>query len=154
MRFGNRHRRQLSASVAQLLGVSVGIAVPVQRVDPRLVLGAAAVEIAAFAAALLTLSGIAFGATVLAGVVLVGLRLADVRRVMALTEGGVVIVAATASGRPVAAVGSAPAGFRFPAPAGMGVRIDVGSDRWWVDRSEFARLRRARELQETVNDQG
>lgn len=148
-----RHRPALTATVAQLLGVAVSVAVPVQRVDPRIVLAVSAVEIAAFAAAVLTFSPIAWGITALAGVALVGLRVADRRRILALTPDGVVEVVATAGGRPLAAVGRGPARLTFPAPAGFGVPIMVGPNRWWIDRSEFARLRRARELDGAIGEQ-
>lgn len=148
-----RHRRHLTATVAQLLGVAVSVAVPVQRVDPRVVLAVSAVEIAAFAAAVLTFSPIAWGVTALAGVALVGLRVGDRRHILAVTPDGVVDVVATAGGRPVAAVGSGPARLAFPAPVGLGVPIMVGSHRWWIDRSEFARLRRARELDGAFGEQ-
>ena len=153
MRADRRHRGQRSAAVAHLLGVSVRAALPIQRIDPRVVLAAAAVEIVAFVLAVLTLSGIAFGATVLAAVALVGLRFADRHRIMAFTAGGIVLVTATASGKPVAAVGGAPREVMFPEPTGMGVPIYLGSDRWWVDRSAFAHLRRVRELEATGDDQ-
>ena len=148
-----RHRRHLTATVAQLLGVAVSVAVPVQRVDPRVVLAVSAVEIAAFAAAVLTFSPIAWVITALAGVALVGVRLADRRHILAVTPHGVVEVAATAAGRPLAAVGTGPARLTFPAPSGVGVPIMVGPQRWWIDRSEFARLRRARELDGAFGEQ-
>lgn len=139
--------------VAQLLGVAVSVAVPVQRVDPRVVLAVSAVEIVAFAVAVLTFAAAAWVVTALAGITLIGLRLADRRHILAVTRDGVVEVAATAAGRPLAAVGTGPARLTFPAPAGVGVPIMVGPNRWWIDRSEFARLRRARELDGAFGEQ-
>ncbi|GAC1588120.1 MAG: hypothetical protein NVS3B21_03590 [Acidimicrobiales bacterium] len=133
-------------AVGDILGAPVGIAVPVQRRDPRLVLGVCAVELVVAAVALITLSGIAFALTALAAVALVIVRASDQRRIVAITSSGVVVLAASLAGRPLAAVGPGPRDLRFPPPAGLGVQVRLGERTWWVERADFARLHKAREL--------
>lgn len=124
----------------------VGIAVPVQRRDPRLVLGLSVAEVVVFVATVLTLSVPLLVLTAVLGIALFALRAVDQRRIVAITATGVVLVVASVNGRPLAAVGGAPADLRFPEPSGIGVAIELGPQLWWIDRADFRRLRRAREL--------
>ncbi|GAC1598340.1 MAG: hypothetical protein NVS3B21_23770 [Acidimicrobiales bacterium] len=139
-------QRSLSLAVSEVLGTPVSIAVPLQRRDPRVVLGACAAQLATFALALMTLSEVAFLMTALAAVVLVGVRASDQRRVVAFTTSGPVIVSASLAGKPLAAVGSGPQNLTLPAPTGVGAPVRLGDRTWWVDRVDYPRLRRAREL--------
>jgi hypothetical protein len=43
-------------------------------------------------------------------------------------------------------VGPAPRDLDLPAPAGVGVRIDIAGETWWIDRSAYRFVRRAREI--------
>ena len=139
-------QRSLSLAVSEVLGTPVSIAVPLQRRDPRIVLGACAVQLGTFTVALITLSEVAFVLTALAAIALVGVRASDQRRVIALTTSGTVIVSASLAGKPLAAVGSGPRAFALPAATGLGAPVRLGDRTWWVDRTEYPRLRRAREL--------
>jgi len=141
-----RQSRGLSSEVSTVLGVPVGIAVPLQRRDPRLLLGLSLAEVVVFAAAVVTVALPLLGATAALGAVLLAARAGDQRRIVAITSTGVVVLAASVGGRPLAAVGTAPADLRFPPPSGIGVPVQLGERTWWVDRADFARLRRAREM--------
>ena len=139
-------QRSLSLAVSEVLGTPVSIAVPLQRRDPRIMLGACGVQLVTFALALITLSEVAFAMTALAAIALVGVRASDQRRVIALTTSGTVILSASLAGKPLAAVGAGPQALEFPAPIGLGAPVPLGDRTWWVDRTEYPRLRRAREL--------
>lgn len=132
--------------MSTVLGVTVGIAVPLQRRDPRLLLGLSLAEVVVFVAAVVTVALPLIVATAALGAVLLAVRAGDRRRIIALTSTGVIVLAASAGGRPLAAVGTAPADMRFPPPAGVGVPVRLDERTWWVDRADFARLRRAREM--------
>ena len=124
----------------------MGVAVPVQRHAPHHVLVWCGVELGAFALLALTGSVVALGAVGVAGAVLLALAATNRRRVLAVTRSEVVVLRATLRGRPVATLGRAPGAVELPEPRGVGASLQLEDGRWWVDRSTYPRLRRAREL--------
>ena len=102
-RWRRRGHRGLTAAVAELVGMPVGVAVPLQRHRPGLVLGACLAELAALASVILTAEPAAFAILALSAGVLVALATTNQRRVLAFTSTGVLVVVASAKGRPVAA---------------------------------------------------
>jgi hypothetical protein len=67
-------------------------------------------------------------------------------RVLAVSGGELVVMAASLRGRPLAPIGTAPAALELPEPRGVGAPVILADGCWWVDRSAYGRLRRAREL--------
>ena len=128
------------------MGAPVGVAFPVQRHSPKWVMLACAAEIGALGLFALTASFPALGVLVLAALVLTALAATNRRLVLAVAADGLMVLAATRRGRPVAPIGPAPKSTLLPEPAGFGVSVDLDGRIWWIDRSSFARLRRAREL--------
>ncbi len=124
----------------------MGVAVPVQRHAPHHVLVWCGIELGAFALLALTGSVIALIAVGSAGTALLVLAATNRRRVLAVTRSDVVVLRATLRGRPVALLGPAPSAVELPEPRGVGAALELDDGRWWVDRSTYPRLRRAREL--------
>lgn len=139
-------RRAVTAATERVLGIPVGVAVPVQRHPPQLVLAACGLELLALAALGLTQSLAALTALAAVAAVLAGLASTNRRRVLAVTRDGILVIAATLRRRPLAPVGYAPPGMTLPEARGVGAPVDLADGRWWVDRSDFSRLRRARDL--------
>lgn len=139
-------RAGLTATTSAVLGAPVGVAVPLQRHHPGLVLALSGAELAALAALVITAHPAALIALAVVAAALVAQAVINARRVLAITSSGVVLLAASTRGRPLVAVGPAPAGLSLPAPTGLGVPVVLDGATWWVDRSGFARLRQARRL--------
>ena len=135
----------LAAQAADIAGRTITAAVPLHRLDPRLVNGAAVVEIGAFAAMVVTASGAALGVLAVASVAFVGLHLGDSRSVLAIHEDGeATILSAGRDGRPVAVRTSTPHAPTLPEPTGLAAAVRLDGSRWWVDRSAYALLAQAR----------
>ncbi len=135
----------LTAQAADVAGRSIAAAVPLHRLDPRLVNGAALVEIGAFAAMVVTASGAALGVLGLASVAFVGLHLADHRSVLAIQEDGeATILSAGRDGRPIAVRTSTPHAPTLPEPTGLAAAVRLDGARWWVDRSAYPLLVQAK----------
>ena len=132
----------------ELLGIPVPVAVGLQRVPPQVVLVLCGVELASFGLLAITASLGALVATGTAGAALLVVAAVDRRRVLAVTGDGLVVLAASRRGRPRLPASPAPAGLRLPEAVGLGAPVELADGRWWVDRSGFARLRRAHELQD------
>jgi hypothetical protein len=146
---GTRRRRQrrlpLTAQAADVAGRSITAAVPLHRLDPRLVNGVGLVEIGAFVALVVTASGVALGLVGLASVVFVGLHLADQRAVLAIQDDGeATVLTAGRNGRPVAVRSSSPRPPTLPEPSGLAAPIRLDGVRWWVDRAAYPLLTSAR----------
>ncbi len=140
-----RRRTPLAAQAADVSGRSVTAAVPLHRLDPRLVNGAGLVEIVAFAALLVTASGAAFGVLAVASTAFVGLHLADSRAVLALQEDGeATILNAGRNGQPVTVRTSTPHPPALPEPVGLAAPLHLDGARWWIDRAAFPLLVEAR----------
>lgn len=139
-------RRAITAQAEAVLGEPVGVAVPVQRHPPHLMLTTSGLELAAFATLALTASLAALAAVAACATVLLGLALTNRKRVLAVGRSGVTVLTADLRAHPLAPAGPAPEAFRFPDPTGVGAPADLDDGRWWVDRAHYARLRRAREL--------
>jgi hypothetical protein len=139
-------RAGLSASTAALLGVPVGVAVPLQRHHPGMVLALSGAELAALAVLVLTANAAALIALAVVAGALATQAITNRHRVLAVTSSGVVLLAASARGRPLVALGPAPADLSLPAPSGLGAPVVLDGASWWVDRSGFPRLRQARRL--------
>lgn len=143
-----RHRRRrapLAAQAAEVAGRSVTAAVPLHRLDPRLVNGAGLVEIGAFVALLVTASGAALAVLVGASTVFVGLHLADARAVLAVQDDGeATILNAGRSGRPVGVRAGTSRPPALPEPTGLAAAVSLDGDRWWIDRAAFPLLADAR----------
>jgi hypothetical protein len=124
----------------------VGVAVPIQRHPPALVLTLSLVELAAFVVLIATanLAALLLLAVAAAGLLVVAAT--NRHRILAITSSGVVLLVASAGGKPLAAIGPAPDDLALPDPAGVGAPVELAGSRWWVDRASFPRLRRAREL--------
>ncbi len=136
----------LTAQAADIAGRSITAAVPLHRLDPRVVNGAGLVEIGTFVALLVTASGVALGLLTVASALFVGLHLADERAVLALQEDGeATILTAGRNGRPLAVRTNTPRPPTLPEPSGLAapVRLDDGV-RWWVDRAAYPQLATAR----------
>jgi hypothetical protein len=140
-----RHRH-LTAAVSDLLGVPVGIALPLQRRRPALIFVTCVAELAALGAAVITGNAAALLILALLATALVGIAAANDRRILAITSTGLVVLAASSRGRPVAMIDTAPKDLTLPAPAALGVPIRLRDQTWWVDRAAFPRLVRARQL--------
>jgi hypothetical protein len=144
---GRHHRAGIPAAAAKVLATPVDVVVPLQRHSPRLVLAASLAELATFG----ILIGIgtvgAMIALFVCSAVLLGVVVTNTRRVLVLTSKGNVLLTASATGWPNGVVGPAGESLRLPAPAGMGVTLTVGSATWWIDRSSYRWLSRARSMQ-------
>jgi len=136
----------LTTATSALLGMPVGAAVPLQRHHPGLVMALSGAELAALAALVITADAGALIALAAVALALVAQAATNRRRVVAITSGGVVLLAASARGRPLVPLGPAPADLSLPAPSGLGVPVVLEGTPWWVERSAFARLRQARQL--------
>ena len=141
---GAKRRKGLVAGASQLLGTSVAAVVPLQRRQPLSVLAASVAEIAALAALVATGSVTALVVLAVLSAVLVAVVATNTRRVLALTNKGNVLLRASVSGWPEGVVGPAPRQLEIPEPAGLGVSLEIAGTTWWVDRSYFRFLRRAR----------
>jgi hypothetical protein len=138
----------MSAGAAELLGVPVSAAVPLQRHNPRLVLAVSLAELAALAVLIATASLSALALLVAVSLALALVSATNQHRVLAITAHGHVALSASARGWPRAVVGPVPGDLELPDPRGVGQPVDIGGVRWWVDRSAFAQLRHARGLLE------
>jgi hypothetical protein len=141
-------------AASEVLGVPVGAAVPLQRRHPALVTVASAAELIALVLLVVTGQFIAFAGLVVLAVVLVILAASNSHRLLAITANGIVVLAASAKGRPLTAIGPAPAGLSLPAPAGLAAPVDIAGRIWWVEPAAFVHLRQARELLTTDLDAG
>jgi hypothetical protein len=135
-----------AAAATALLSTPVGAAVTLQRHHPGLVLGASLAELAALVWLIATGSLASFIVLVAASAALAGLVATNRRRVLAVTGMGTVILAASITGWPSGVVGPADRALELPEPSGLGARITVSGQAWWIDRSSFASLRRARAM--------
>jgi hypothetical protein len=142
----SRRRLGLTGGASKLLGTTVASTVPLQRHKPSLVLGASLAELAALAALVATGSLAAMLALVAASVALVVVMVTNTRTVVALTDKGNVLLSASLRGWPTGVAGPAPRKLDLPPPAGLGVRVEIAGETWWVDRSAFRLLRRARDM--------
>jgi hypothetical protein len=142
----SRRHRALTAAVSEVLRMPVGIALPLQRRRPDLIFATCVAELVALGALIVTASTPAAVLLAVLAAGLLGLGAANDRRILAVTSTGVVVLAASSRGRPVAMIDTAAADLVLPAPAGLGVPVTLRGKTWWVDRSGFARLERAREL--------
>jgi hypothetical protein len=138
----------LSAQASDVAGRTITAAVPLHRLDPRLVNGAGVVEIGAFVALLVVASPLALLLLALASAVFVVLHVADQRAVLAIqSDGEATVLSAGRDGRPVAV---RPATARLseppalPEPAGLAASLHLDGKRWWVDRSGYPMLVEAR----------
>ena len=146
----SRRRTGLTAEAAKLLGTSVSAALPLQRHPPLIVLATSVAEIVALVGLIATGRLAAMGLLLALSVVLVVVVATNTRRVLVLTTKGNVLLAASVSGRPEGVVGPVPRQLTIPEPVGFGVSVDLEGARWWVDRSSFRLLRRARLVQAEV----
>jgi hypothetical protein len=71
------------------------------------------------------------------------------RRVLVMTTKGNVILSASTTGWPNGVVGPADRSLQLPTPRGIGVPMTVGAGTWWIDRSSFRWLNRARSLHDS-----
>ena len=146
---GTRRRRNrrlpLTALAADVAGRSITAAVPLHRLDPRLVNGVGLLEIAAFAALVITASPWSLGALAAASVVFATLHLCDARAVLALQDDGeCTILTAGRHGRPVAVRTATPRPPPLPQPGGLAVAVRLDGARWWIDRAAYPLLVKAR----------
>jgi hypothetical protein len=146
-----RRRAGLTAEAAKLLGTPVSAALPLQRHRPPVVLAASLAEIAGLVALIATGRLAAMLVLLVLSALLVVVAATNTRRVLVLTAKGNVLLAASISGRPEAVVGPVPRQLTIPEPAGSGVSLAIEGTTWWVDRSSFRLLRRARIVQAEVS---
>jgi hypothetical protein len=135
------------AGASELLGAPVAAVVPLQRHHPAIVLAASIAEISALAALVATGSLAAMVALIGLSLVLIVVVGSNRRQVVALTRAGNVVLTASASGRPTGVAGPLVPDLCLPPPTGLGVSLEIGGRIWWVDRSSFRLLRRARLVQ-------
>ena len=138
----------VTAGTAEVLGVPVNAAVPVQRRHPGVMLAASLAEVAVFVILIVTASIGALALLAVASLVLLGLSTANRHRIVAVTAQGNVALSASARGVPRAVVGPLPRDLALPEPAGIGQPVEIDGVTWWVDRAHFGRLRYARGLLE------
>jgi hypothetical protein len=141
-----RRRLGFIGGASKLLGTSVRAVIPLQRHNPVLVLAVSLAEVAALVGLVATGRLAAMLALVGLSVVLVVVMLTNTRKVIALTGKGNVMLSASVSGWPTGVTGPAPHDLHLPDPMGLGVRVEIGGTNWWVDRSSYRFLRRARAL--------
>lgn len=103
-------------------------------------------ELAALVVLIVTTHLAALVVLAVLGCALIGAALTNRHRVLAVTSAGVVLLAASARGRPLVPIGPAPAGLTLPEPAGLGAGVVLDGTCWWVERNAFPRLRMARSL--------
>jgi hypothetical protein len=139
----------VASGAAELLGVPVSAAVPVQRRHPGVMLAAALAELVAFVLLVVTASLAALALLAVVSLMLLALSAANRHRILAITAQGNVALSASARGVPRAVVGPLPRDLSLPEPAGVGQPLVIEGVTWWVDRSQFGRLRHARGLLET-----
>jgi hypothetical protein len=149
---GARRRAGLTAEAAKVLGTPVTVAVALQRRRPDTVLAASIAEIAGLAVLIATGRLAAMAVLVALSTILIVVAATNTRRVLVLTGKGNVVLAASLSGRPNGVIGPAPRRIELPEPTGLGVSVDVGGGKWWVDRSAFRALRRARSAQARLDE--
>lgn len=135
-------RASVNLLAGDVLGTTVDAAVPLHSLHPRLVIGAALVEIVLFALLIVTGSVVVLVALVATAAAYVALHLIDRRAVLALAAPGDVLLAAGRNGRPREAIHPVRRP-RLPEGKGLAVPMDLGGRRWWVDRSAYPLLRQA-----------
>jgi hypothetical protein len=144
-----RHRRRdVPAAAARLLATSVDAAVPLQRHPPSLVLGVSLLELLAVGSLIATGSPVAMGLLLVCSVILLAVMFTNTRRVLAMTTKGNVLLTASTSGWPNGVVGPADRSLVLPRPSGLGVAVRLGTASWWIDRSSYRSLNRARSFQD------
>jgi hypothetical protein len=129
-----------------LLGTPVTAAVPLQRHQPALMLVASVAEVVALVALVATANLTALAVLVALSIILIVGLFTNTRRVIALTGKGNVILSASLGGWPNGVVGPGPHHLELPEPHGVGVAVKLEQTTWWVDRSSFRYLARARAL--------
>jgi hypothetical protein len=139
-----RRRLGFIGGASKLLGTSVSAVVPLQRHNPALVLSVSLAEVAALIGLFATGSLAVMLVLVVVSVVLVTVVLTNTRRVLALTGKGNVMMTASISGWPTGVIGPARRDLDLPEPSGLGVKLEIEGATWWVDRSSYRLLRRAR----------
>jgi hypothetical protein len=132
---------------ARLLGTPVSAAIPLQRHRPLVVLATSVAEIMALVGLIATGRLVAMGMLLVLSAVLVVVAATNTRRVLVMTTKGNVLLAASVTGRPEGIVGPVPRQVPLPEPVGSGVSVDIEGTTWWVDRSSYRLLRRARLVQ-------
>jgi hypothetical protein len=142
----SRRRLGLTGGASKLLGTTVAATVPLQRHNPSLVLAISLAELAALAALVVTGSLLAMSALVGVSILLVVVMVTNTREVLAVTGKGNVMLSASLRGWPTGVVGAAPRNLDLPAPVGLGVRVNIAGELWWIDRSAYRLLRRARDI--------
>jgi hypothetical protein len=144
--FGRHHRAGMPAAAAKVLGTSCDAIVPLQRHPPRMVLAFSLAELVALGALITTGAVAAMVALLVCSAGLVAVAFTNTRRVLVITTKGNVILSASTSGWPNGVVGPADRSLELPAPTGIGVAMTVGTSTWWIDRSSYRWLNRARSL--------
>jgi hypothetical protein len=147
-----RFGRQLTADASAVLATPVQVAVPLQRHRPAVVLAVSVAELLALLSAILLPSSVGLLALVLLACLLVAMGATNRHRTLAVTANGVVVLTASARGRPRGVVGPAPADLTLPAPAGFGAPVLLDDQTWWVERAAYPRLTRARLLAPGADD--
>jgi hypothetical protein len=140
------------AGASKLLGTPVSAVVPLQRHHPGLVLAASAAELAAFVGLLVSGSLAMLIALIALSALLVGVGLTNTRAVLAVSAMGDVVLTASLSGWPTGVSRTTKNKVALPAPAGLGVKVELDGTSWWVDRSWFGLLRTARSIEATNAD--
>jgi hypothetical protein len=141
---GRRRRLGVTAASAKVLGTSVEAAVPLQRHSPSLVLAVCTAELVALAILILTGSLAAFAALVAISVVLVLVVATNQRRILCVTRQGNVLLLASTTAWPIAVAGPVAGELRLPEPSGLGAAITIEGRNWWIDRSAYQALAKAR----------
>jgi hypothetical protein len=140
-----RRRTPLTAQAADIAGRSMAAAVPLHRLDPRLVTGVGLLELATVGLMLVTASPLALALVAVTATVFVVLHLADQRAVLAIQEDGEAsILTAGRHGRPVAVRAGSARPPELPEPKGLAAAVRVDGTRWWIDRGSYPLLVEAR----------
>jgi hypothetical protein len=145
---GRKRRLGVLAGAAKLLGVPVQAVVPVQRLQPRLVLAMALAELAAVAVLIASASLAAFVALVVLSLALLLVSAANRHLLIAFTSQGNVALSTSRKGWPRAVVGPLPRHVDLPQPEGLGGPVQLDGATWWVDRSAFRFLRHAQAVRQ------
>jgi hypothetical protein len=136
-----------------VLGTSVEAAVPLQRHSPSLVLAVCTAELVAVAILILTGNLAAFAALVAISVVLLLVVATNQRRILCVTRQGNVLLLASTTAWPIAVAGPVSEELRLPEPGGLGGAITIEGRTWWIDRSAYQSLAKARAAQAGNGDE-
>jgi hypothetical protein len=149
---GRRFRLGLSGAAAKLLGTTVDAAIPLQRHPPLVILVVSVAELLALAGLIITGSLIAMLILLAISAVVVILVATNKRQILVITRQGNILLSASHTAWPNGVVGPADRTL-LPEPKGVGVPFVVAGQTWWIDRSSYRSLTKARAVEAAEREQ-